>query len=1185
MAPRVRLAWLVVFLVVQALYFPINRSVRGGLVLATPWDAHIPLWPIWALPYLLGLAWWAGCFVWAARKMDDDLYKAFITSLVAVNLVSYTIYLLYPTYVVRPSLEGDGWPMALMRLIYSQDRAYNAFPSGHTFTTVLIALFWWRWRPRWRWLWAGIAGVILLSTLFTRQHNLPDLVAGVVLAGMGYGLGLYVVGRREVGQVEKRLWFWRGVWALCLALGLGLGALYTWLPADGATGDLESFTPQGYRVQWLFETREGGLRVGDLIVRAGGHTVDEWLGGARRGPEWRAGGIVTYEIERDGQALSLPIRLAPVPFEAFLARWGLQVVAVLALVALGSFVFWKRPYELAARLLMLFCLMVALQLWGDGYNFQYAILPWRWPLWYHLILEHVVYGLTFALLCHFALVFPVPLAPVKRFPRLALLAVYAVNPLVVLVTMALSSWSVGLEMGNRVAVAVSIFQAALIIGAFVASVRAARDPITRTQVRWILWSVSVIAVVGITTYYLPLVLTGTPLLPHPLAMLLLALVPLVCAVAILRYRLFDIEVIINRSLVYAVLTALLAGLYLVLVRLLTSLIQDGLGREDDSLVIFIATLSVALAFAPLRQRVQVWIDRAFYRTRLDYRQLLPEMSARVSASIMLDQLGALLTGELPRRLQIERATLAVLETLEGRFIPLGDAPAHQALPMTHPLVVYLERHGQSLLRLQPPLDLPAGVQAFLDQGGIEVCIPLVAGANLVGLYSLGRKSSGGAYSRKEVRMLHILGQQAAVSVENARLYRQVEDHSRTLEAQVQQRTFELEIAYRELAEQHAQLDVILRNVADGLVVTDMDDRVILVNPTFANILRRSSDELVGRELAGVFADEGLWRAVAGAREVTHGVVTADVSLSEQVYRASACALVDVGSQRRIGVVTILRDVTHEIAVARLKDSFVSMVSHELRTPLTSVLGFARLIHKQFERNVKPSIALHDIKGQQAAQRILDNLQIIIAEGRRLTRLINNVLDIAKMEAGEVQWEMGEVALADVVQSSVDAIRSLAQEEDLPVQVEVQDGLAPVYGDQDRLIQVLTNLLSNAIKFTDRGHVQVRVWSLLPGDDVPPFGVRSPDARVEFPAREPLLVVSVRDTGIGIAEENLSQVFERFRQVGDRVDGTRRAGTGLGLSICREIVAHHGGHLWVESRLGEGSRFVFTLPVKGGEYLR
>jgi membrane-associated phospholipid phosphatase len=197
LSPMTRLAWLIAVLAVQSLYIPINRTVQGGVILATPWDVYFPLRPIWVLPYLLSLAWWTACFAWAAWKMDDDLYRAFVLSILAVMLASYLVYILYPTYVVRPTPAGDGWLERVVQSLYVNDRVNNAFPSGHTYNSVLIALYWSRWHPRQRWLWWAITAIILLSTLFTRQHNLPDLVGGIAFAWLAYRLGLWWVARRQ----------------------------------------------------------------------------------------------------------------------------------------------------------------------------------------------------------------------------------------------------------------------------------------------------------------------------------------------------------------------------------------------------------------------------------------------------------------------------------------------------------------------------------------------------------------------------------------------------------------------------------------------------------------------------------------------------------------------------------------------------------------------------------------------------------------------------------------------------------------------------------------------------------------------------------------------------------------------------------------------------------------------------
>jgi membrane-associated phospholipid phosphatase len=200
MTRRERLLWLFAVLALQALYFPINRFVSGGINLRIPvLDDLVPLWPAWVVPYLLSLVWWTACFLWAAWKMEGRLYRALACGAVVTVLASYVVYLVLPTYVVRPSLEGSGWTADLLRLVYTNDRIYNAFPSGHTYNAVLIALFWSRWQPRWRWLWGATAMITVLSALLTGQHQLLDPLGGMLFAWTGYRFGLWWAGRRDRG--------------------------------------------------------------------------------------------------------------------------------------------------------------------------------------------------------------------------------------------------------------------------------------------------------------------------------------------------------------------------------------------------------------------------------------------------------------------------------------------------------------------------------------------------------------------------------------------------------------------------------------------------------------------------------------------------------------------------------------------------------------------------------------------------------------------------------------------------------------------------------------------------------------------------------------------------------------------------------------------------------------------------
>jgi len=177
-----RVGLLLFILVLQMLYIPINRSVQGGISTSLPVDTHIPLSPVWAIPYLFSIPWWLGAILWAFFKMEDRRWTQFATCLSLAFAISYAIYIVFPTYVERPDVTGGDALSRLVQLIYGNDRPYNALPSGHTYITLIITLFWFTWKPRGRAVGLAIAIVVLLSTLFTKQHAVLDLLAGVLLA-------------------------------------------------------------------------------------------------------------------------------------------------------------------------------------------------------------------------------------------------------------------------------------------------------------------------------------------------------------------------------------------------------------------------------------------------------------------------------------------------------------------------------------------------------------------------------------------------------------------------------------------------------------------------------------------------------------------------------------------------------------------------------------------------------------------------------------------------------------------------------------------------------------------------------------------------------------------------------------------------------------------------------------------
>jgi Na+/proline symporter/signal transduction histidine kinase len=225
---------------------------------------------------------------------------------------------------------------------------------------------------------------------------------------------------------------------------------------------------------------------------------------------------------------------------------------------------------------------------------------------------------------------------------------------------------------------------------------------------------------------------------------------------------------------------------------------------------------------------------------------------------------------------------------------------------------------------------------------------------------------------------------------------------------------------------------------------------------------------------------------------------------------------------------------------RLKDDFVSTVTHELRTPLTSIRAFSEILHDH--PDIDPA-ERHRFLG------------LIIRESERLTRLINQVLDLAKLESGHAEWQTAQIDLKEIVAEAVSSTSQLFKSRGVALTAKIEPAVPPVMADRDRVMQVMLNLLSNAVKFCTEGSGRVEVRLAREGASVR---------------------IDVQDNGVGISSEHQQVIFDKFRQVGDTLT-EKPAGTGLGLAICRQIIDHFGGRLWVESEPGRGSVFSFTLP--------
>lgn len=378
--------------------------------------------------------------------------------------------------------------------------------------------------------------------------------------------------------------------------------------------------------------------------------------------------------------------------------------------------------------------------------------------------------------------------------------------------------------------------------------------------------------------------------------------------------------------------------------------------------------------------------------------------------------------------------------------------------------------------------------------------------------------------------------------------------------------FELELR---VEERTAYLSAIIDNLADGLLVVDLNGKIVRTNPVLFTLFGFEDTELSDRNFEVVF-NRKIVELVEQTRNSPEQVFVAEIALAgEKTAKAVATAIMrnssfaDDNNQKDqcIGSVLLIRDITSDKQVDQMKTDFISTVSHELRTPLTSVLGFAKIIKKKLDEGIFPLLPTDDKKLQRNIRQVGDNIEIIVSEGVRLTELINDVLDIAKMEAGKVDWKMEPLQMSEVIQRAIAATSALFQQKDLELIEDTETGLPEVMGDRDRLIQVVINLISNAVKFTEHGSI---TCTLKQNDST--------------------ITVSIIDSGIGIAQADLDQVFEKFKQVGDTLTDKPK-GTGLGLPICKQIVEHHGGRIWVESEIGKGSTFSFSLPISTASQIK
>jgi two-component system, OmpR family, phosphate regulon sensor histidine kinase PhoR len=364
----------------------------------------------------------------------------------------------------------------------------------------------------------------------------------------------------------------------------------------------------------------------------------------------------------------------------------------------------------------------------------------------------------------------------------------------------------------------------------------------------------------------------------------------------------------------------------------------------------------------------------------------------------------------------------------------------------------------------------------------------------------------------------------------------------TLEAlgsSLNQTASRLDRTIRTLTEERNLSSAILGSMVEGVAVVNGAERLVFTNPGFASILGLDVPPVAGSSLLEVVRQteliEAVRRVLAGEPRVEAEIATGTL---RQHFFAATVASVRAGETS--GAVIVLHDITELRKLERVRRDFVANVSHEFRTPLTAIQGFAETLIAG---------ALDDPQNRGRF------LNIILEHARRLARLTEDLLKLSQMDADRLELEIRPVKVAQLVESCYETARHRAAEKELFLTLELSDGFPDVAGDARRLQEVLQNLLDNAIQYT------------LPGGKIVLSAV----------TRNGEVVFTVADTGIGIPTADQPRIFERFYRV-DAARSREAGGTGLGLAIAKHLIEVQGGRIWVESEIGEGSRFHFSVPV-------
>jgi two-component system NtrC family sensor kinase len=808
---------------------------------------------------------------------------------------------------------------------------------------------------------------------------------------------------------------------------------------------------------------------------------------------------VTYTIVRNGQEIDTTVVIGPPPPEYLRHQQYLEIIGLIYFLV-GLFVLLKRGRAPHALHFYLVCLT---SLVFYAFHATGKFNPFDWTIFW---LDLAASLLLPPMFLHFCLDFPVENKWIKDRPAL-LYAIYVPGAIMLLAQVAFVNGIIGLSPSPIVlrdlldSIGESLFGVYFVLSAVVLlqTYRRVRTPELRQQMKWVTRGTAIAVVPYFILQTIPRLSGVVSQTYVDFAILPLVLIPISFGYAIHRYRLMDVDIIFKRGVTYTLATACVIAFYVTVVVIAGELAA---GFEPLSTAArVIATIVAALLFAPIKDQFQIWLDKFFYSDRYDVRQTLIDFGRTLGSEVDLDHMLNRIVDRLGRALFVNRAAIFLEHPLDpSRFVAArvtgltipDNADFSFLKSSTHRPYIFFEN----------------------DLYNLNYFIPCHVKDRVIAYIGLGRTENGDYLTSEDMELLETVSDYVGIALENARLYRSLEQKANEYQA------------LKDFNEN------IIESINVGVVVEDVHGLIVGWNRALETLTGRTHRETLGRQTEEIIPAQFLQRLVDNRhlyKQPWNGLIV----------NFSATSLVDKAGATR-GRLIIIDNITDRI---RLEDQLIQNdkltsigllaagVAHEVNTPLAVISSYSQMLRKE-------------ISPEDSRNRLLEK---ITKQTFRASEIVNNLLNFSRTSA----TEFAEVDIHQVITETISLLEHQFKTLRIRVERELKADCPTTFGNAGKLQQVFLNLFVNA------------------RDAMPEGG----ELRILTDAAESKIEVLVQDTGTGISGENIRKIYDPFFTT-----KSAGKGTGLGLSVSYGIIQEHGGSISVESKPGVGTSFRLELPL-------